>query len=341
MRRLTVIALSILVAVALVVAVLVAMPGFRYGIFRIAVELPQVATYFAIRGPLYDQDFKTVAAGLERQMKLADMLGVKRSTLLPGIVENTEFVMDRARVANEYKMLLPFLRALAERHPNLHLAQLWLGRALASVAPGEAFGPLEAAARLMPSDDQVYRYAVSAAFAVGQEKTAMTWCQRYAKAQLGGPHGYRYNNIFKGTGIRKMALEVLAKDGLPAYISHEGIQLASRRNYDFSLPERLKLTRIALHAALVSGVSVQFHKVTVYGPSGIRELPLDSLAIMPMFGFATGANRFATNSIDGELYILQNIGEPWGEIDRIDFEMTFDRLALNNLPGCRRTSESQ
>ncbi len=83
MRRLAIVAMSVLGAMAVAIVVLMAVPGLRYNIFRISIELPQIATYLMIRGPLQKQDFKTAAAGLERQMRISEWLDVERRTLAP------------------------------------------------------------------------------------------------------------------------------------------------------------------------------------------------------------------------------------------------------------------
>jgi hypothetical protein len=333
-KRLTIYTIGLLGVTTLIVGLLVAFPSVRYRIFRIAIEAPQIITYLAIRGSVYDQDFKAAMAGLERQMKIAKMLDVKRSTLLPGIVENTEFVIDRARIPAEYAILIPFLTQLAENHPKLHLGQLWLGQALSMVAPEKAIPYLEEAARLLPTDDRAYRFAIEAALAMDKRNVLNSWCKRYKAAQFGGPHAYRYMNIFQGTGIRKLALEISGEDGKSIFVSNEGVQLNARRTYDFLLPKRVSLKQLRLHAGIVDGVRIRFHKLVAHGPGGNLELTPDQMAITPHFGYATAPDTFITTSRDGEMYSLRSTASRLNDIDRIDLELTFERLGLSNLPGC-------
>ena len=318
----------------LVVFALLLLPGPRYLLLRVATELPGVATQFGVRQAMPYRRFDEAVAYLDRHLSLAQRLGVHRSKLLPSLVANTEFTVERARLRSEHAATVDYLDRLVKTHPDLYLARIWLSRALVSSDPEATFAHLERAARLVPADERAYRIAIEAALALNRPETARSWCERYRLAQFGGPHPNGYKNIFMGTGLRKLALQVPDGNGGTTFVTNEGLSLGQRRSYDFLLPNRMRATELQLHLGILPGIKVRVHGVSLFGPEHERHLTDDELVVTSLRGYNLDPATVMTASSDGEVLIFRSRDGGFGPLDRVDFELTFERLSLTNLPGC-------
>jgi len=333
------VAIVSLVAGALLIVVLIvllAVPAVRFSLFRIVTELPAVATNFAIQKYAKERDFESGVAGLERELSIMQWTDTSRSSMLRGLLENTELFMGVAALASDYATLAPYLERLVNDQPDLFITRIWLGQALSHSNPQAAFPHLEEAARIVPADDRPYRIAVSAALALGDKDKASAWCGRYAEAQFGGLRPLIYRNIFGGTGLRKLALEVSNASGKASLITNEGVQIGVGQTYDFDLPERLDPDALRLHTGILPGIGITFGDMILYGPEGQRRLGPDQFFVLPDSGFMLSAERMVTVSPDGDIITFLPRSGTFGTTDRVDIEMTFERLGFATLPGCER-----
>ncbi len=332
------ITISVITGVFLIIVlvVLLAVPAARFSLFRIVTELPAVATNFAIQKYAKVRDFKSGVAGLERELSIIQWTNTSRSSMLRGLLENTDQFMGVAALASDYADMAPYLERLVNYQPDLFIARIWLGQALSHSKPEAAFPHLEEAAKIVPADDRPYRIAVSVALALGDRGKAADWCGRYAKAQFGGIRPLIYRNIFAGTGFRKLALEVSNASGKTSLITNEGIQVGAEQTYDFDLPERVSPDSLRLHTGVLPGVGITFGDMVLYGPDGQHRLGPDQFFILPDRGFMLSSARMVTVSPDGDIITFLPRSGTFGSIDRVDIEMTFERLGLATLPGCER-----
>lgn len=335
-RKYTIFSIAILAFLIVFLVILLVVPSLRFSLFRIATELPAVGTNFAIKKYVKNRDFKSGVVGLERQLSVMQWADTSRSSMLRGLISNTEMFMGVAELPSDYAALAPYLERLVIDQPDLFIARVWLGQALSHSNPKAAFPHLEEASRIVPADDRSYRIAVSTALALGDKNKATDWCRRYSKAQFGATRPLIYRNIFGGTGLRKLALEVSSASGEPMRITNEGVQIGKLKAYDFDLPERIKTDVLRLHMGILPGVGITFGHIVLYGPEGQRRLGPDDLIILPRKGFMLSSRRMATVSTDGDIITFQPRLGTFGMLDRVDIQMSFKRLGLATLPGCDR-----
>lgn len=322
-----------ILALAVFVMLLVS-PSIRYNVFRVVAEMPTVVTFFAIRGPVYHKDFKAAAAGLNRQLDWSKYYGTKRSMNFPGLMENTEFVVERLRFTHEHIPLVPFLKKLTKQQPDSFLSRVWLARSLVTIDPDAAFEHLEIATNLIPSDDRSFRIAIRAAMELRRPALAQVWCERYQSAQFGGPHPYRYNNVFEGTGFREIALETRTKDGREILVVNSGIRLGEPTVYDFDLPRRTRPTRLIFHLGLLAGAKVKVHEVVLYGPDGPTPIQVKDLSMTARHGYFLDNGTLVTTSMDGDVLTLWPNAMLLSQTDRVDIKLSIERLALGTGTAC-------
>jgi hypothetical protein len=326
--------LSIALVGLLILIVLMLSPGIRYGIFRIAAEMPTVATFFAIRGPVFNSDFQGAVSGLERQLNMSRYYGSKRSMNLPGLVENTEFAINSVVYDQDIAHFSSFLERLVEKQPDLHIARVWLAKSLVSTNPEKAIEHLELAAKMVPSDHQTFRLAVEAALELGRTDLATSWCERYQKSQFGGLHAYRYNTVFEGAGLRNIALETVNSKGQSQLVRNAGVNLGQKTTYDFTLPLRREARKLRFHIGFVPGIKVNIHEIRLYGQEGVTVIPAKDLIVSLGRGYFLGENSFVTVSNEGDVLTIRPHNENLGKIDRVDLAMTAERLGLAQNQGC-------
>ena len=325
----------ILFALLLVVlTALIASPSLRFTVFRMLTELPAIATHFTIQKYVKDHDFTASAAGLDRQLSVVKLAGTSRNSMVRGLIRNTEMAMGVAELSRDYAAMTPFLERFVEYQPNLYIARIWLAQALSHSAPAKAFIHLEKAARIVPADDRTYHIAVRAAVASGDFDKARDWCGRYRTAKFGGLRPLIYRNIFAGTGLRKMALEIPRSEGVPVRIFNEGVVMGQSMSYSFDLHERTTADFLRLHLGLLPGVKVAFEGMTLFGPAGIQRLTAQELIILPEESFIIANGTLMTVSPDGEKVTLRKRKGAFGPADRIDLRLNFKRAGLATLPGC-------
>ena len=211
---------------------------------------------------------------LERELRLVNWFSSPRNRLLPGLIKNAEYVVERARFQEEFPLLLPFLRKFVDSHPQLYTARLWLARALAHVDPSAAYEQLDEAVRLSSADDRPFRIAINLALKNHLPEKLKEWCGRYQNSQFGGLLPLDYNPMFQaGIGLRILVLEVVDESGERQFTGNKGLQLGENITYDFPLKKNASIKDLNLHLGIVPGISVTLKK---FRPTGVDSecLPL-------------------------------------------------------------------
>lgn len=319
----------------LAVAILLTQPQLRHAAFRFSVELPGMVTYFLVRRHVIERDYEAANRWLDRELDLVIAFAPGRNSLLPGLIQNAEFVIQRARFPEEYAALQPFLTRLVEFRPELLPAHLWLAQALAEKRPLEAMEHLEIAANLVPADERAYRIALEIGTAANLKEQVARWCRRYPSAQLGGPHPYAYNSLFGGTGLRKLALEVVDNQGTRQVIGNAGLELAGERTYDFPLMRATTAKTLRLHFGTLPGVGIRINALRLYLGGELRQtFHEEDLRLVALGGFFLAGNEDLSVAADGETLRIFPPKEGFGDIDRIAADIVFRRLSVTSSALC-------
>ncbi len=325
-----------LVPALIAVVLLLASPGLRQVSFRAVSELPGIATYFLVRKSVVSRDFSAAAGWLEWQLNISNRIGQGQTTILPSLSQNAAYVIERARYKSEYEALLPFVRALADKHANIHLFKSWLGRVLLETDPAQVFDVAEQAVKLIPSDERPYRHAVQAAIRTGKPDIARTWCGRYRSAQFGGVHPHEYNPLFAGLDIRKMALEARL-DGKSVFVGNEGVSLGVPRTYSFDLPATMDVSTFRLHLAAPASVWVDVEWIELFRANRKQRFGAEAFWLMPSDGFFDRRNRISLQGVDGETISFRAKDQSQTGVmsaNRIDIRMRFGRRGILDIPAC-------
>lgn len=328
--------LAYLLPVFIAITVLLTVPQLRHVTFRYISEAPTQVFYFMIRRHVISRNFSTAEKWLTRQLELSDSFGVRNNILLPGLVQNATYVIDRIQFQEEWRAIKPFALKLAKSQPDLLPARIWSARALSDDNASLALKHAEAAIRLASTDDRAYRIALNIAIRKGLSNEVKKWCARYKIAQFGGRRSYEYNTLFLGSDIRRFAMEVRAVTGERQIIGHKGIHLNEARDYAFELEKPLSIDRLILHFGLIPGVKIALKKMTIFRSSSQRAIDMNQVVLTSQTGFHLENGDVLTTSIDGETVEMHGQNKPFGNADRIVLNMNFSRAKLTSPDVCQK-----
>lgn len=327
-------ALITAVTLILVVSAALLYPNYRHQLFRLAAEVPSIATYYMMRPSVIKRNFAASGHALQRQLSWSNKFKVEQSFMLPGIIQNTDYVLKTARFKQDYQELLPYLQNLADKFPNIFLPQLWLGTAYSFVAPNKAFPVLERATSLAGSDERPFRIAVDAAISVGNSSLAEKWCTAYSNAQLGGTHPYDYNTLFVGRGLGKLMVTTNAGGEKQVMIENHGLELNEKHTYPFSFPDEITTDNINIHFGAPKGLIVQFHNIALKSRSSDINFRPGELVISSREGYALDDERFLLLAKDGDELTLRTQNNSNFTFDRIDLSLTVKRPRFSTIKSC-------
>ena len=333
--------LTLAVPIVLVVVLLLTVPKLRHGVFLFSLELPGYATNFMLQQYVPVREFGKALPWLERELDLVNRFAPPRNRLLPGLIRNTEYVMGRARFPEELAIFRPFLEKFVDSHPNLYSARLWLARALADVDPATMYEHLKAATKLSSADDQPFRLAINLALRKRLPEKLKEWCNRYKKSHFGGLTPLDYGTEFRaGIGLRILQLEIVDESGKRHFSVNKGLRLKDNIVYDFPLAANTSIVDLNLNLGIVPGISVALNKIQFY-KSGQRVFAVEKdLALISGNGFHLKDGKFLTVSSDGEIISILPPEGGFGEADRIELTLSFERLdvATPSLCGEKKAS---
>ena len=328
--------LTVTVSVLLVVVLFLTVPKLRHGVFLFSLELPGYATNFMLQQYVPIRRFDKALPWLERELRLVNWFAPPRNRLLPGLIKNTAYTVERARFPEEFAILRPFLGKLVDSHPKLYPARLWLARALANEDSSATFEQLESATKLSSADDRPFRIAINLALKNKLPEKLKEWCGRYKKSQFGGIQPLTYSSMFQaGIGLRELTLEVVNELGERQFSRNMGLRLGTTATYEFNLEKRALVKELQLHLGVVPGISVVLKKLQMYrgGQRGAAFSEGD-LVLSSWSGFHLEEGRLLTVSKDGEMFsIFPSVGG-FGEADRIEATLGFERLGVASHSAC-------
>jgi hypothetical protein len=327
--------MTLTLPIVLAVILLLTVPKLRHGVFLFSLELPGYITNFMLEQYVPIRRFDKALPWLERELRLVNWFAPPRNRLLPRLIENTEYVVERARFPEEFAVLRPFLEKLVDSHPNLYPARLWLARALANVDSSATFEQLESAAKLSSADDRPFRIAINMALKNRLPEKLEEWCSRYKNSQFGGLDPLNTGVLYYGIGLRELAIEVISDSGERLFAGSMGLQLNEMASYDFSLGKGVSIKGLHLHLGIVPGISVTLEKLQMYkgGKRGMVFLGRD-LVLSSWSGFHLEDGRLLTVSKDGETVFIRAPEGGFGEADRIELTLSFERLGVASPPLC-------
>ena len=330
--------LAFLVPAMMLVVLLLTVPKLRHGTFLFAQELPSHITNFMLKQYVPVRHFDKAVPWLERELRLVNWFAPPRNRLLPGLIQNIEYTVGRARYPEEFEILKPFLEKVVNSHPNLYPARLWLARALASVDSLATFEQLKEATRLSSADAEPFRIAIHLALKNELPEKVKEWCDSYKKSHFGGLISLDYHPAQTphqlGIGLRMLALEVIDKSGVRELSWNRGLKLAESIIYDFPLEKNVSIKELNLHLGIVPGIYVDLEKIQTYS-HGQRKLTFEkNLIITSWSGFNLEGGQTLTVSKDGEIIFILPPKEGFGNADRIELTISFKRLAVAKTSLC-------
>lgn len=338
-RKWYAVGISVVVMAVISVIALVAMPETRREIFTRIVPVYNLYQTMSLRRLVREREFSEAAERLINHIELAKSLSRDRSIMVLGLVQATDLVLERARLQEEFDVLLPVLESIIEMEPDLYPGHLWLARALWKNDPERALTHVNAAIQLVNADDRAYRVGLNIALSQKNNDLVQSFCAQYAAAQFGGPLPRSYTNAFRGTGLRGLILSTTGTDGKSSTAVNLGLQLGERRTYSFNASAAFTGDTLSLHLGTLPGIDVFIHKVTLFGTDGAQEIPASNLTAISRSGYVTSSTEDALKitSIgmdDEEIRLRPTVGQ-FVETSQIDIEMSFLRLPLLNHPNCQ------
>jgi len=335
--RKTIITLFVfLFAIILVIGTVLAVPKLRSSAYRALPELVEYGFRGKLRYFVQNRIFESANRTLLTQINAVEWFSSQRNVLLPGLVANAEYVLERIRDEKDYSKLAPFLTRLAEANPDLLPAHLWLARANALNNPDISFKHLQIAERLAPAEGRIYRIALETALLHNLPDKQRDWCQRYRQArQFGGPHPYEYEPMFRGVGERKLAIDAVFENGRSQLVDNFGLQLDKQAIYSFNL-EPGTLQRLRVHLGIGAGYMIKFGDLGVYQGGVKRTLPAGDLFLTSWSGYVPPGGEIYTASADGSTITIHVSSSGLGAVDRLDLSMRVNRLPPVSLSVCAK-----
>lgn len=286
-----------------------------------------------VKRNLTHRDFQGANIWLERYLKIVASFSKGNNTLLPGLIETTSFVMERARFKGEAESLEPFLKKLVLNWPELVDGRLWLAKAQANIKPKEALKNLHYAKRLSGADERIFREAINISLKKDFKKEVKNWCRDYKRSQFGGPHFFHYETIFEGTGLRDLALEILNEKGQSQVIPNSGLQLNEIREYNFSTEKIFSIQNLKLHLGIVSGVKITLKEIQFLEAGLLKKvLKGKEVKLSTSHGFVVAPNVIFSVNKNPETIMIFN--KEAVKSDKIVMKILFERLPLSNASPC-------
>ncbi|MGN7612039.1 hypothetical protein ACQZV8_08145 [Magnetococcales bacterium HHB-1] len=333
--------LAYIIPILLIIFTLMAMPKLRHSLFLFIPEAPGIVNHYIVRKHLKYRQFEQINNALNRQMDLMVWLLPKgKSTLLPGLLKNTQFAAEQARFSNEWQAILPFLQRLAAHHKEVLSVYLWLAEGwIATNQPQKAFDALKKAQRLAGTDTRIYRLAIAAAIKSQDNTQLKKWCKDYQNQQLGGPSPHpEYYTLFRGSGLRKMALNIIDHQEQQTLVGHRGLQLGETfRAYHFALKEPQSIKRLQLYLGVVPGVMITIHQIDLLFEGKTERFSKEQLNFHSRDGYMTDPNTtLTTSAFDGERITIRLKSENNNTViaDQVVLHMRFLRAPLNSDAVC-------
>lgn len=311
-------------------------PKLRSSAYRAIPELVQYGFRGKLRYFVQNRIFEAANGVLLTQMDVVDWFSSQRNVLLPGLVANAEYVVERVRDEENYSKLAPFLERLAAANPELLPAHLWMARANVLTNPDVVFTHLLMAEKLAPAEGRIYRIALETALLHGMQDKQQDWCQRYRQArQFGGPHPYEYEPMFRGVGERKLAIDAVFADGHFQSVENFGLRLGEEVDYSFNLEPGV-VQRLRIHLAIGAGYLLEFGDMDIYQGGNRRTIPVEDITLTSWSGYVPKKGQIYTASPDGATIMIHLPPPGFGTVDRLDIGLRVNRLSPVSQSVCAK-----
>ena len=331
----------LILPVFFLVFVLLTQGDVRTFLFRGLTKIPSTITYQIIRFKTRTREFSSANIWLNRQLNIVEDFSDGPNSLLQGLIDNAEFVMARTRFPEDLESIEPFMRRFTEAYPKLFLPRLWYAKSLSVRNYEEAFHQLEIASKLSSADERPYRIAFELALAGELTDKLDQWCDRYLESQFGGPEFHYTSKLFYATGLRKLSLEVTGDSGKRYLVANMGLHLGSEaRSYDFPLKETISINKIRLHFGILPGVAIRVDRLKFYNQGRLLSEFGQNLKLISWNGFHLNDGRVITVSRDFETVNVYVPGNKYGKADRVEVDLSFERLGLASPFPCGSKSNS-
>jgi hypothetical protein len=325
---------AIIVPVGMFIALTFFSIDARHYLLRTAAELPAFATYFMVRKSVMASQYSRVNTLLGRQLDLVLWLGPRENVFLPGLIENAKYAFNSAYTRDEIANLAPFAERLVEAEPDLYPARVWAALAISLTNSELALKHLERAVKLSGTEPAPYRIAIEIAHRNQNHLELQKWCSRYATTQSGGGRPRNFNNLFEGTGIKRMALEAINADGESQIADHHGISLNNIRDYSFEFSNPLAPAELRLHTNAVIGTAVKISAIKVLRSGVSHVIPISEIVQFSREGAHLEDGWVLSTGKYGQTLKLVPASKPMPQFDTVVMTMKFKRLNLSTPNLC-------
>ncbi|NQV81137.1 MAG: hypothetical protein HQ495_11335 [Alphaproteobacteria bacterium] len=299
-----------------------------------------VVSYPVLYGALAG-DFGLAARALNRQATVAEGLGLT-DQMRVDLVENTRYVMDRARYTEHYEDMLPWLERLSGLAQHQYLAQLMLAEAKAFSRPRDAVKAMLEVREAAPNFDRAYRPVIEAYPREVSSETISDWCQRYATAQVSGFGMFFVRPITaEGQNIGDFVLELRNANHDLILIPHEGFKLNERRQYTFEIVTQTEQAILRLHFPTLPGFKVVIRQVSLAGPNSDTSYQPDEMSISSRYGFFLDPSTTIASSFSGDVLTFAPLEGTFAPSESVTFDLEIRRLALSNHPKCQEFANNK
>jgi len=266
-----------------------------------------------------------------QQLSLAESFSGKKgekSSMLPMLLANTQFVMRQTQLLGQAQAMLPYLERLADYQSDIFIVQIWLAEALLETQPHKAMKHAQIAQQILPNDDRSYRIAIQAAQKLNLEEIIKEECTKYQTARLGAIYPYEYETLFYGVGVNNFGIEIEHEKGGPKLVVHKGLLVAEDVVYGFSLPYPVSFQNLRLHVSALPGLWIDIKEIKMFQEGAlVGTIAKENMSISARHGFIQ-AGAVITVSRDGDLLLLQFPDNQAMTADRVNIKITLKRLPL-------------
>ncbi len=297
-------------------------------------SIPAFVVSYALVYAAQDGDFERAAATLDRQANLAERLGMN-DRMRRNLVENTRYVMDRARYREHFIAMRPWLDRLIVIAKHNYLAKLMAAEAVGYIEPARAEQEMSPIRDAAPSFDRAYRPVIEADLKTADGHVTTAWCRQFAVDQSAAFGMYEFRQTtFEGQNVGAFFLAIRNPLGKLTLQPHEGFKLNERRIYTFEFGSIPAQEHIRLHLPSLPGVKIVNHGLIFKGPHGERRYEPRDLKIASRHGFFLDAKSSIVTSFRGDILTYAAKKANFPESATIMFDLEFERLSLSNHQAC-------
>jgi hypothetical protein len=297
-------------------------------------SIPSFVVSYPVVYAAREGDFEQAAATLNRQADLAKVLGMN-SRMRRDLVNNTRFIMARARFREHYAAMQPWLDRLASIAQHNFLARLMAAEAKSYMEPAKAAKTMLPIRVNAPGFDRIYRPIMEASHDAGQRETVAAWCRHYAMGRSPAFGMFDFPSAtYEGQNVGDFFLELRDEAGKLTLLPHEGFKLNERRQYDFEFGVNPAQKFVRLHIPSLPGLKIISHGLAFDGPGGVRRFGSKDLDIVSRHGFFLDSKSTVVTSFQGDILTYATLGQVFPASAVITFDLEFSRLPLSNHKTC-------